>query len=73
MDTQIEDEPISSQFIREYYQWDRMSDVKWDILRNNLASAKRILANPEKFPNADFDGVEHRATELSLFLTTNLR
>lgn len=73
MDTQIEDAPISSSFIRDYYQWDRMSDVKWDVVRNNLASMERILSNPKQFPNADFESVERNATELSLFLVTNLR
>jgi len=72
-DTAVEDRRIDNAFIRDHYQWDRMSDIKWDILRNNLASAQRILANPDKFPNADFDDVEFRAGELSAFLTINLR
>jgi hypothetical protein len=68
-----EDRPIDNRFIRDHFQWDRMSDVKWDIVRNNLSAAERVLAAPEKFPYADLDAVEQRATELSLFLTVNLR
>jgi len=59
--------------VRERFQWDRMSDVDWSLVRNNLASAQRVLANPDKFPRANFDYMERTATELSLFLATNLR
>lgn len=70
---ELESTPIASRFVRDYYQWDRMSEVKWDIVRNNLASAERILANPAKFPNADTESVAQTANELSIFLTLHLR
>lgn len=63
--------PISSKFIRDEFQWDRMEDVKLDILRSNLEACNRILANPEKFPKADFDYIEIKSFEITLFLNEN--
>lgn len=61
--------PVStSRYIRNEYQWDRMSDVDWSLLRNNLRAKERILSHPENFPNADFTAVEHAVKELSEFL-----
>ncbi len=62
------DEPIASPFIREYFQWDRMSDVRWDVVASRLRAANLILAAPERFPNADQESVQQSATELELFL-----
>lgn len=69
MDLTTEDPIIEDQWIRNEYQWDRMSDVKWDILRNNLEVTDKILQNPQRFPHADFDAVATRNTQLFMFLS----
>lgn len=61
-------ERITSGFVRSHFQWDFMNEVDWSLVRNNLASANRVLANPEKFPRADFDYLEEQTLELEMFL-----
>lgn len=65
--------PIECKFIRDEFQWDRMGDVKWDLLRNNLDAAERVLHNPDKFPKADFAYLEKKADRIEAFLRVNLR
>lgn len=60
-------------FIRDEYSIDTIDEVNWDLLRNNLEAANRVLDNPEKFPNADFNALEKKSEELFLFLATNLQ
>lgn len=59
---------ISSKWIRDYYGWDYMSDVDWQLLYNNLHSAEYVLDNPSKFPRADIDALQERQCEISQFL-----
>ena len=63
--------PIECKFIRDEYHWDRMGDVNWDMLRNNLDAVDRVLSNPDKFPKADFAYLEKKATEIEMFLLLN--
>ena len=63
--------PISSPYIRNEFQWDYMGDVKWDILRNNLQAAQKVLENPKRFPKADFDNLAIKEREIGIFLTLN--
>ena len=70
MTTTDEDDPvIPDTWIRNEFQWDRMSDVKWDIVRSNYEATSRILANPAQFPKADFEVVAERKTNLFTFLS----
>lgn len=64
-------ERIESKYVRDEYQWDLMSEVKWDLLRQNLEAANNILDNPEDFPRADFAAVEARSAELFTFLASH--
>jgi len=63
--------PINSNYIRNEYEWDYMADVKWDVIRNNLACARRVVSFPEMFPNADFEYLHNQIIEFELFLLTN--
>ena len=65
------DAPIECTFIREEFMWDRMSDVDWSLLRNNLKAARRILRAPEKFPHANFPFLEQKVDALETFLVLN--
>lgn len=53
------------------YGWDYLSDVNWNMLRNNLKSADYILGNPSKFPRADFAKLEFQSNELHAFLASH--
>lgn len=64
-------ERIENKYVRDEYQWDLMSEVKWDLLRQNLEVANNILDNPEDFPRADFAAVETRSAELFTFLASH--
>lgn len=58
-------------FIKDEYSIDTIDEVNWDLLRNNLEAANRVLDNPEKFPKADFNALDEKTEELFLFLATN--
>lgn len=62
------DEKITTTFIGREFGWDRLSDVNWDLLLNNVLSARRVLSNPDKFPKANFDGCERMDQEGTAFL-----
>lgn len=68
MSDELKCKPIANMFIRDEYQWDRMGDIDWNLLRNNLAAANRVLDNPEKFPHANFKYMELRADAIESFL-----
>lgn len=61
-------ENIENKFIRDHFMWDTMDDVEWDLVRNALSSAERVLMNADKFPMADFDYLEKQALECGMFL-----
>jgi len=61
-------ERITNTHIGRHFGWDTINDVKWDIVRNNVLSARNVLSNPQKFPRADFDSLEKMDLEGSLFL-----
>lgn len=63
--------PIASKFIRDEFQWDLMSEVKWDLVLKQLRAWDRILSNPTKFPKADFEVIESEHLELRTFLKLN--
>ncbi len=71
MTDDLKQHPISSPYIRERFQWDRMGDVDWSLVRNNYDSVCRVLCNPEKFPRADMPAMETAQIELSSFLMLN--
>jgi hypothetical protein len=60
-------EPLPA-FIRNTFQWDRMSEVNWSLVRDNVLAARRVLAAPEKFPRANFDHLEKMDLEGTCFL-----
>ena len=64
-------ERIENKYIRDEYQWDLVSEVKWDLLRHNLERANHILDNPEDFPRANFAAVETASAELFTFLASH--
>lgn len=59
---------IDNAFIRNEFQIDNMSDVNWAEIKSARDAADRILANPAKFPKANFEYLENKAMECSLFL-----
>ena len=61
-------ERIASAYIRNEFMWDRMADVDWALLRQNLASAERVCSDPGRFPRADFEALETKITEIGDFL-----
>lgn len=61
-------ERIASAYVRNEFMWDRMGDVRWDVVKGSLRAAENVLQNPEKFPRADFDALEERAEKLGDFL-----
>lgn len=66
-------ERIASSYIRNEFMWDRMGDVNWSLLRQSLASAEHVCANPGKFPRADFDALEEKITEIGDFLFLHMQ
>ncbi len=65
--------PIADKDIREIFQWDRMGDVKWDILESNLRACDKILDNPDQFPNCDLEYIYNKREVIELFLLSNPR
>lgn len=64
-------ERIESKYIRDEYQWDLVSEVKWDILQQNFESTNNILNFPDDFPKANFAAVECANAELYNFLASH--
>lgn len=48
-----EDPRITHTAIGAEYSIDRLSEVNWRLLRENLICAERVFDNPAKFPKAD--------------------
>ena len=51
---------IENAFIRNHFYTDYIENLPdgWQTVQNDVLRARRILANPDKFPNADFDYLE---------------
>lgn len=49
---------ITNTVIGREYGWDSLSDVDPQLLRKNRAALVRILEDPARFPDADFDRAE---------------
>lgn len=62
------DESITHTWVGREFNLDRLSEVNWSLLQQNLDSARRVLANPAKFPAADFDALETTVFELDAFM-----
>lgn len=68
-----DDAPLTNRWIRDEFHWDRMSDVRWDIVINNLRSTEYIIDNPDKFPKADMDAMSQKEFQLRMFCLENGR
>lgn len=52
-------ERITNQFIRNHFSSDTVSDAGgWPAIQGAVLNARKILANPDKFPKANFDYLE---------------
>ena len=64
-------ERIENKYIRDEYQWDLVSEAKWDILQANFEATNNILNFPDDFPKANFAAVETANAELYNFLASH--
>lgn len=62
------DAQITQTFIGAEYGWDRLSEVKLDILQTNREASMRVINNPHQFPNADFDHCRLHVAEIDAFV-----
>lgn len=61
-------ESIENRFIANHFQCDCMNEIDFEMLKNNVLSARKILKNPERFPKANFDYLEKLELEGTCFL-----
>jgi len=59
---------ITNTFIGKLLQVDYVAEVSVDILYNSRAAARRVLENPDRFPDADFELCEESSSEIDIFL-----
>lgn len=61
---------IENTFIRNHFCADFVEDVGdgWRGIEQAVLNARRVLANPDKFPKADFDYLENLDLEGTSFL-----
>lgn len=54
--------------IGQEYGWDTLAEVDGDLLVNNHQAMRRIVENPEQFPDADHAAAERKANMIEDFL-----
>ncbi len=58
-----------SPFLANSFSADYLEDVPRDVVIGSYDAAKKVLANPERYPKADFDFLEQEALELEGIVT----
>ena len=61
---------ITNRFIAEHFSADYVEDIDggWATIRAAVLNARNIMAQPSKFPNANWDYLEKLDLEGTLFL-----
>lgn len=63
----MRDEQITNTFLGREYGWDRVSDVNVEMLRHNRECNLNVLANPDKFPDANLDFIAQHVAAVDDF------
>lgn len=63
-----ENTQITATWIGREYGWDFIGDVDYDLLRQNLDCAWRVMGDPERFPDADCEALGRQIDEIEAFL-----
>lgn len=62
------DVQITQTFIGQHFSWDRVSEAKLELIENNRESAMRVINDPDRFPNAQFDYLKTLVIEIDAFM-----
>jgi hypothetical protein len=63
----IENPQITQTYVGREFMWDFLSEVDYDLLRQNRYAAAYVLENPDDFPKADLTALERKVAEIDSF------
>lgn len=65
------DPQITHTYLGTEYGWDRVSDADPQLLRANREACMNIMANPSKYPEADFNRIGRHVAEIDAFFAAH--